>query len=89
MERGSGDSNVKVAVEVRRWNVASSINLGAFGSLSSSSSSGSRLGFLGGVSLGVGMEMVKLERAVPRRGWWGMLPEWVRRVMVVLKPAVC
>ena len=47
------------------------MNLGARGSLlssSSSSSSGSRLGFLGVVSLGVGMSTERDERAVPRRG---------------------
>lgn len=92
MECGSGERRVNVAVEVKRWNVASSMNLGAWGSRSGSGSSGSvglegsRLGFLGGVSCGVGMSTEKLERARPRRGWWGMLPVWVLSVMLVLKP---
>ena len=61
---------MKVALDVIRWKVASSINLGALGSRSlSSSSSGSRFGFLGGVSLGVGMLMAREERALPRLGW--------------------
>lgn len=70
VERGRGESRVKVAVEVMRWNVASSMNFGALGSRSlSPSSSGSRFGFLGGVSLGVGMSMEREERALPRLGW--------------------
>lgn len=83
MECARGERSVNVAVEVNRWNVASSMNLGALGSRSGSSA-GSRLGFLGGVSLGVGIETLKRERARPREGWCGMLPAWVRRVMVVL-----
>ena len=91
VEWASGERRVKVAVEVRRWNVASSMNLGAWGSRSGSGSGlvgleGSRLGFLGGVSWGVGMSIEKFERARPRRGWWGMLPGWVLSVMLVLKP---
>ena len=89
VESGSGESRVKVAVEVMRWNVASSMNFGASGSrssLSSSSSFGSRFGFLGGVSWGVGMSMWRAERALPRLGWWGIVPAWVARVMDVLKP---
>ena len=58
VESGRGESRVKVAVEVMRWNVASSMNFGASGSRSSSSSLfGSRFGFLGGVRWGVGMSM--------------------------------
>ena len=89
VERGRGESRVNVAVEVMRWNVASSMNWGALGSrsLSGSSSSGSRFGFLGGVSLGVGMVMEREERARPRLGWCGMVPEWVARVRDVLYPA--
>ena len=93
VECGNGERRVNVAVEVRRWNVASSMNFGAWGSRSGSEGSsglvgfeGSWLGFLGGVSWGVGMLMEKLERARPRRGWWGMLPGWVLSVMLVLKP---
>ncbi len=91
VECASGERRVNVAVEVRRWNVASSMNLGASGSRSGSGSGsvgleGSRLGFLGGVSWGVGMSTEKFERARPRRGWWGMLPVWVLSVMLVLKP---
>ena len=93
VECGSGERRVNVAVEVRRWNVASSMNLGAWGSRSGSGSGlvgleGSRLGFLGGVSCGVGMSIEKFERAWPRLGWWGMLPVWVLSVMLVLKPGV-
>lgn len=85
VEWGRGESRVNVAVEVMRWNVASSMNLGALGSRSSSSV-GSRFGFLGGVSLGVGMVMEREERAWPRLGWWGMVPAWVARVRDVLSP---
>lgn len=93
VECGSGERRVNVAVEVRKWNVASSMNLGAWGSRSGSGSGlvgleGSRLGFLGGVSCGVGMSIEKFERAWPRLGWWGMLPVWVLSVMLVLKPGV-
>ena len=69
VEWARGERSVNVAVDVKRWNVASSMNFGARGSRSSSSSSGSLLGFLGGVSLGVGMSMEKWERARPREGW--------------------
>lgn len=87
VEWGSGERRVNVAVEVRRWKVASSMNLGAWGSREGSEGLvGSWAGFLGGVSWGVGMEMEKLERARPRWGWWGMLRGWVLSVMLVLKP---
>lgn len=66
VEWARGERSVNVAVDVKRWNVASSMNFGARGSRSSS---GSLLGFLGGVSLGVGMSMGKWERARPREGW--------------------
>ena len=87
VEWGRGESRVNVAVEVMRWNVASSMNLGALGSRSSSSSGGSRFGLSGGVSLGVGMVMEREERAWPRLGWWGIVPAWVARVRDVLNPA--
>jgi len=83
---GRGERSVNEAVEVRRWKVASSMNLGALGSRSGS---GGWFGFSGGVSLGVGMEMAKEERAVPRWGLWGMEPAWVVRVIDVLKPVRC
>ena len=80
---GRGESRVKPAVEVRIWKVASSMNLGASGSRLSPSP-GSLCGFLGGCSDGVGRSIEKLDRARPRRGWCGMLPAWVVRVMLVL-----
>lgn len=86
VEWGNGESRVKVAADVMRWKVASSMNWGASGSLSSSGSSGSRFGFLGTVRVGVGMSMGREERALPRLGWWGIVPAWVARVMDVLKP---
>lgn len=83
VEWGRGESRVNVAVEVRRWNVASSMNFGAWG-LRSRSSSGERAGFLGGVNFGVGIVMGRWERARPREGECGMLLAWVLRVRVVL-----
>lgn len=74
---------MNVAVEVMRWNVASSMNWGALGSRSSSSE-GSRFGLSGGVNLGVGMLMEREERASPRLGWCGIVPEWVASVRDVL-----
>lgn len=82
VECGRGERRVKVAVEVRRWKVASSMKAGAEGE--GGGVVGSRFGLVGGWSWGVGMEMAKWERARPRVGLWGMLPEWVVRVMVVL-----
>ena len=63
---GRGESRVKVAVEVRIWNVASSIKCGDEGSWSLSGFEG--LGFLGVWSPGVGISMEKFERARPRAG---------------------
>lgn len=83
VEWGRGERRVNVAVEVRRWNVASSMNFGAWGSRSRSSS-GERAGFFGGESLGVGMVIGRWERARPREGECGILPAWVVRVRVVL-----
>ena len=66
------------------------MNLGGPSSLllGSLSSLGSRLGFGGGWSLGVGIWRFREERARPRWGWEGMVPAWVWRVRVVLKPVV-
>ena len=56
-------------MEERRWKTASSMKWGAEepGSVGGSGTTG-RLGLDGGVSLGVGMVMLKIERVVPRRG---------------------
>lgn len=87
VEWGSGERRVNEAVELKRWKVASSMNLGALGSrLSSSLLGGSRFGFFGTANWGVGRSTEREESADPRRGWWGMVPEWVLRVIVVLKP---
>lgn len=76
---GRGERRVRVAVEVRRWNMASVMKCGAEeeGSGSGSLSAGERI-------FGVGIVRLKIERVVPRWGWEGMERGWVRRVRVVL-----
>lgn len=82
---GKGERSVRTAVDVMRWNTASSMKCGAEepGSSGGSGPIG-RLGLGGGVSFGVGRVMLKIERVRPRRGWEGMESAWVRRVRVVL-----
>ena len=92
-----GERRVNVAVEVRRWNVASSMNLGGGlvlpSSLSGSEGSGSSEGLdggggwfgFGGVGRwGGGRSRRRRERARPRFGWVGSEAEWVRRERVRL-----
>ena len=58
------------------------MNVGAFGSRSSSGLDG----FLGVCRDGVGMSTENLAKANPRDGWVGMVPGWVLRVIDVLRP---
>lgn len=70
----SGERSVKVAEEVRRWKVASSMKCGPFFFFGSSSSSGGEEG--GGSEeprRGVGKVMGNCERARPRAGRAGMV----------------
>lgn len=82
---GKGERSVRTAVEVMRWKTASSMKCGAE-EPGSSGGSGliGRLGLGGGLSFGVGMVILKMDRLRPRRGWEGMESAWVRRVRVVL-----
>lgn len=70
-----GETRVNVAVDEKRWKVASLMKCGPVLLPSSSSSSpSSSLSSRGIDSLGVGISILYLDRVFPSLGWVGIVP---------------